>query len=440
MKNITKREVSNMVFGADMAYGRIIEFQTELDTQGTDENLKGVMSPSLSWAKKGDWRKLPEGLRKFEEERAAKAMGINTRISEEMMRAIQADLDEKRNEIVAACIDEDASDEEMSERLAEFNALNTGIFLDFEDDVGEAIHPNWVTFVQGEEEEVITEEKPEKADRVKAKIEKRNWLHLKSFEGNRNEMVEWFISKQDAICSSARCSITRERALKRAEKLNELLDKKRDESFDQRLLDSIEPPPYREFPQFRRREHYLNAGGRKGKDVQITKMLEQVDGVRRMTARTPEQKEQKRQAYETLFETYSGDKWFQLYMVFVESRKLGTEQYLMLKRRNDALIEAIEGGLSYIPSAPEKSIAAHVDEEEITNIDRVVTIAAHVRLLMKLNYLRELYKEAVDACDDDMRIFAYERGIRHRKLVEMNAANINLTKDESNLINLVMES
>lgn len=459
-KHITKREVSNMVFGADMAYGRIIEFQTEHDTQGTDESLKGVLSPKLDWVKQ--WKDLPDGLKKYEEERAAKVMGINVRLGMEAVNAIKADLEDKRNEIIENANYEGLNDEELSEQLAEFNALNKGIFADFEVDPGEPIHPNWITFVQGEEEEEVGEEKPEREDRVKAKLEKRNWLHLKSFEGNRKEMVEWFHSKQDAIIASVvGCSILKERALKRAVRLNELIDRKRDESFDQRLLDTIEPPPrhlneYEKFedkefnisgfrvvgntyPQFRKREHYLNAGGRKGKDPIVTKMLEETDNVRRMSTRTPEQREEKRVAYEKLFEKHSSNKWFQLYMVFVESRKLGTEQYLSLKRRNDALIEAIEGRLSYIPSAPEKVVGGTFTQEDADKTERAATLATHVRLLMKLEQMRELYKDAKDACDDDMRMYAYERGLRTKKLVAQHATDIELTNDEIKLIEKVME-
>lgn len=425
MKTMTKAAVSNLVFGGGQPYGRHIEFTTEHDSDGTDESLTGILNPKLSWVKK--WDKLPDSLKKFEEERASKAMQVNCNISAAEIKAIQLDLDEQRCRI----LDETEELGEALEKLEEFDQLHKGWFRDLDDgDMTSepGMHMNWVTFTQGDEEvamddegvftmaktradEFLQEPNEHSGNAKRVKIEEKNWEHLRSMEGKRKLLEDWFTSKQNAIFNEYLIgAVKMERTIERLKKIEQLLLDKRDESFQQSALDSIEPTP-KGTPQFRKRDHYLTAGGwtKKWEKANPGKKFHEEHG-------------------KTVFLI---GKWRVLFQVFTESRKLTGPQFLWLTERNLRMNEAVLSGAKKIvePKRPSKE-PKDLITLNVEKIEREWALIEAKRLYGKLNHFREFFLDAEEAFDVEMREWAFNKGIAASAALKTHMEANNITTED----------
>lgn len=425
MKTMTKAAVSNLVFGGEQPYGRHIEHTTEHDSEGTDESLTGILNPKLAWIKK--WDKLPDSLKEFEKERATKAMQANVALGEAEIRAIKADLDEKRCKI----LEETDSLGEALEKLDEFDQLNSGWFRDLvEDSASEpGLHKNWVTFTQGDEEvamdeegvlimaktradEFLKEPNEHKGNAKRVKLDEKNWDHIKSMEAKRQAIEDWFIAKQNAIFNEYTLGVlSMEITLNRLKNLERVLLQKRDESFQQKALDSIEPPPAN-LPQMRKREHYLTAGG----------------WVEKWQKSNPDKQFHKELGKSVCLL----GKWRVMYTLFTESRKLTGPQFLWLTERNSAIIEAVVGGRKKFtePVKPSKVPKEDPITINVAKVEREWALIEAVHMLRKLNRIKEFYQAAVENFELDLREWAHTKRVAIYEELKAHMAQHNIQAEE----------
>lgn len=382
-KRMTKYEIANSFFAGEGGRGiRVIPFQTETDSQGTEENVEVMSNRELlasAWQETRKYFRFDDATGKWVPKKSW-ATGLG----------------ETKAQIVI----------EEAMKL-EDESLLKGCLSDFVAGVGEPIHPNWVDWSQGElpptpEDEDLIEPVSDRRDEVsaepneyagnrqfpgtarKVKIEIVNWLHIKRMEYMRDQIVkalERVIDRQHKT-----------RDIRGLRETLRVIHQKRDESFCLKTLEMV---------------------------MKVKPSLPLRD--KRNTLLFME-KSKKIKGFDPMKHLSNTER--RVYYMYTESRKLTFEQHKYLKGYTETLISLLESVIrgttpkvTFQPNEKKRDpilVRVPTDEE----IERVYIIQEYSDMMGDLIYYRQFYKQALAAKDREWVLWAIEKGMALKTRLE----------------------
>lgn len=448
---VTRSRVLNEIWASEAGGVRLIPFVSEQDTK-LKESARGILSEKLGWVK--SWDKLPKEIKDFEISQAergmkySKAKGVPEALLEEIIKEAE-ELDDE--------------------------SILRGCLADMTADLGEAINPNWITFVQGEEDEMDGEEgasflakspidaevpEPwEAAPKWKdeptphlakwVKLDTYNWDQLTMWRKMRWEHFESIISEQNALFQSSlytggKMTGWRRKLLVKVQALTRKIWSLRDESFNQRFLDVVLPPdrkyaiwktvvtspmgpiqPTKVFmgwnePSRLRRERYLKCGKelvRQAFDRSRKLDKEQAEYlVARNEALAQVIMEEKT---EFSFETFTS--WM-IRLVMVKLKDAGGDENKTAK--------ALHWHLTKLQAWKKKIIERQPMPFDYKTAERMRILINLQPQVEKLIFFREMFRNAKKVKDFDMRSWAFNKGLKVKLDLDLQVNKLGITKEE----------
>jgi hypothetical protein len=389
LRNTTKVEMTNRFFSSESGQGvRIVPFTTETDSLGLEENVEVLSDKQLLNSAWDEVRKFYRFDRK--EERYVPKVSFARGIPENMRLEIEA-------EAMQLFEDLTGPDEETGKYKSGYPmSLMQGCSKDIKAEVGEPMHPYWVTWSQGDEavsfdEDMVVstmngdrrdEIMPEPKDMVRVKLEPTNWVHLRRMEEMRELLTEWFkVSIKSAFDM---------KSMARLEHLDKLLNTKRDESFQMKLLSHLENIPAN-VPLWRRRDHFLK--------LELQRSL-RAKGV----AFDPNEHLTKRER--------------KVYFMYTESRKLTFKQHKELKILVARAIKLLSENQEWQEEQVKITMEPFVLKLDLDKIEREWILVKYEQAIDKLDYYRRVWSDAKKARDHEFMAWAMEQGMLLKAEIE----------------------
>lgn len=424
MKKMTKMDIANSFFAGEGSNGiRVIPFQTEHDSQGTEENVEGMDDKALiasAWKEARSNFRFNETKKEWVAKRThGVGLGQTTEaiINEEADKLAEEALS-KSEELI-----EDARGAEQEGNIGVAAAklliaeiildrdknIMQGCMLDYLADMGEPIHPNWVAWTQGDEKAQAEDEglieavmdrrdevPQEREDRVKPKIELVNWMHIERMGEMRLTLVSWFERNIDRLHEARDISGLRD--------ILSTLHQKRDESFYMKAIENTAYLPV-QMPARDKRNILISM---ERLQVHIsTAIVQDIPALKRQAKK--EKKAFNLNAIITM-------RTKRMYYAYEESRKLTFEQHKHLKGYIETLISLLESvnrgskpKVTFIPKEEKRDILT-VKVPSDQEIERIYILTEYSDMTCNLAYYRQFWKEAKAAKDREWVMWAIEKG------------------------------